>query len=141
MPRRYGGPLKLERRHARAADPLGRGTKAGCGSSAVDLLHGGPYAEGMRTATAGSPLHLVGCVLLPFGAGYFLSFLYRTVNAVAGDEVAHDLGLEGSDLGLSLGFTAGPLSGVTDVCSHKVFKSGTPRRSARGPRSDSQSST
>lgn len=39
-------------------------------------------------------------MLLPFGAGYFLSFLYRTVNAVAGDEVARDLGLTAADLGL-----------------------------------------
>ena len=54
----------------------------------------------MRTTPPGSPFHLFGCVLLPFGAGYFLSFLYRTVNAVAGDEVARDLGLAGSDLGL-----------------------------------------
>jgi len=39
-------------------------------------------------------------VLLPFGLGYFLSFLYRTVNAVIGPEVAKDLGLSAADVGL-----------------------------------------
>lgn len=37
---------------------------------------------------------------------------------------------------VSLGFTAGPLSGVTDVSSRKVFRSGTPGRSPRDPGAD-----
>ncbi|CAA9351993.1 MAG: Uncharacterized MFS-type transporter, partial [uncultured Microvirga sp.] len=39
-------------------------------------------------------------VLLPFALGYFLSFLYRTVNAVIGPEVAADLGLGPAEIGL-----------------------------------------
>jgi MFS family permease len=42
----------------------------------------------------------LGRVLLPFGFGYFLSFLYRTVNAVIGPEVAASLGLGAAELGL-----------------------------------------
>ncbi len=39
-------------------------------------------------------------VLLPFALGYFLSFLFRTVNAVIGPEVAADLGLGPAEIGL-----------------------------------------
>jgi len=39
-------------------------------------------------------------VFLPFAAGYFLSFLYRTVNAVLAPELLRDLGLSSSSLGL-----------------------------------------
>ena len=40
------------------------------------------------------------CVLLPFGLGYFLSYLFRTVNAVIGPEVASRLGLGAAEIGL-----------------------------------------
>ena len=39
-------------------------------------------------------------VFLPFAAGYFLSFLYRTVNAVLAPELLRDLGMGSSSLGL-----------------------------------------
>jgi len=39
-------------------------------------------------------------LLLPFAAGYFLSYLYRTVNAVIGPVLAGELGLDDSSLGL-----------------------------------------
>ncbi|MBV5316860.1 MAG: MFS transporter [Desulfobulbaceae bacterium] len=39
-------------------------------------------------------------VFLPFAAGYFLSFLYRTVNAVLAPALLRDLGLSSSSLGL-----------------------------------------
>ena len=39
-------------------------------------------------------------VLLPFGLGYFLSYLYRTVNAVIGPEVSSSLGLSSAQVGL-----------------------------------------
>ncbi|HEY1245253.1 MAG TPA: MFS transporter [Hyphomicrobiaceae bacterium] len=45
-------------------------------------------------------LRLVVCVLLPFAAGYYLSYLFRSINAlIAGDLVA-ELGLTAADLGL-----------------------------------------
>lgn len=43
-----------------------------------------------------SPLRL----FLPFAFGYFLSYLYRTVNGVAGPLLSHELGLADADLGL-----------------------------------------
>ncbi len=39
-------------------------------------------------------------VFLPFALGYFLSYLYRTVNAVLAPNLAADLGLEPASLGL-----------------------------------------
>lgn len=39
-------------------------------------------------------------VFLPFAAGYFLSFLYRAVNAVIAPELLHDLSLDPGSLGL-----------------------------------------
>ena len=39
-------------------------------------------------------------VFLPFAAGYFLSYLYRTINAVLSPRLAADLHLNASDLGL-----------------------------------------
>ena len=39
-------------------------------------------------------------ILLPFAAGYFLSYLYRTVNAVIGPDLVADTGLDAASLGL-----------------------------------------
>ncbi len=39
-------------------------------------------------------------VFLPFASGYFLSYLYRTVNAVIGDELVTEVGLSAGELGL-----------------------------------------
>ena len=39
-------------------------------------------------------------ILGPFAAGYFLSYLYRVVNAVMAPDLVADLGLGPSDLGL-----------------------------------------
>ena len=39
-------------------------------------------------------------VLVPFGLGYYLSYLYRTVNVVLAPDLARDLGLGPADLGL-----------------------------------------
>ena len=43
---------------------------------------------------------LVRLLLLPFAAGYFLSYLYRTANAVIGPVLANELGLPDNALGL-----------------------------------------
>ena len=53
-----------------------------------------PPSGGTNTAA------LIGRILLPFGIAYFFSFLYRTVNAVAGSEIAASLDLTPGDLGL-----------------------------------------
>lgn len=47
-----------------------------------------------------SPLRIVLTVLLPFGLGYYLSYLYRTVNVVIARPLTADLSLSASDLGL-----------------------------------------
>ncbi len=43
---------------------------------------------------------LVGRVFLPFAAGYFLSYLYRSVNAVIGPDLSASLALDAGALGL-----------------------------------------
>src|SRR5262245_14921042 len=46
-----------------------------------------------------SRTRLTACVLLPFAAGYFLSYLFRTINAVIATDLAADLNLGAADLG------------------------------------------
>ncbi|HEY1245807.1 MAG TPA: MFS transporter, partial [Hyphomicrobiaceae bacterium] len=40
------------------------------------------------------------CVLLPFAAGYYLSFLFRSINAIIAGDLSAELGLTAADLGL-----------------------------------------
>jgi MFS family permease len=47
-----------------------------------------------------SRARLVACVLLPFAVGYFLSYLFRTINAVIAADLSAELGLSAADLGL-----------------------------------------
>ena len=47
-----------------------------------------------------SMVALFAVVCLPFGAGYFLSYLYRSINAVIGSPIAAEFGLGPGDLGL-----------------------------------------
>jgi len=49
------------------------------------------------TTSASIPLFRV---FLPFALGYFLSYLYRVVNAVIAPDLVSELGLQASDLGL-----------------------------------------
>jgi MFS family permease len=53
-----------------------------------------------KSATARLPLLLVARVFLPFAGGYFLSYLYRTVNAVIGPDLVRDFGVAPGALGL-----------------------------------------
>jgi MFS family permease len=62
----------------------------------VDRRRSGKEQRPMRTQGIG--LHLR--IFLPFACGYFLSYLYRTVNAVMAPNLAADLGLDPSALGL-----------------------------------------
>ncbi len=45
-------------------------------------------------------VHTFAIVCLPFGAGYFLSYFYRSVKAVISGPIAEEFGLSASDLGL-----------------------------------------
>jgi MFS family permease len=47
-----------------------------------------------------SSVRRIACVLLPFAAGYYLSFLYRSINALIASDLTADLGLNAADLGL-----------------------------------------
>ena len=46
------------------------------------------------------PLALILRLLGPFAAGYFLSYFYRSINAVIAPDLSADLGLNAADLGL-----------------------------------------
>ncbi|MGJ5181999.1 MFS transporter [Bradyrhizobium oligotrophicum] len=43
---------------------------------------------------------VVALVFMPFAAGYFLSYLFRTINGVVSERLAAELGLNAADLGL-----------------------------------------
>ena len=43
---------------------------------------------------------LFAVICLPFGAGYFLSYLYRSINAIIGPPIAREFGLGAGELGL-----------------------------------------
>ena len=47
-----------------------------------------------------SQRRLIACVLLPFAAGYYLSYLFRTINALIADDLTSDLGIGAAELGL-----------------------------------------
>lgn len=47
-----------------------------------------------------SVLRLMAVVFLPFATGYFFSYLYRTVNAVIGPDLALEVGLSAGQLGM-----------------------------------------
>jgi len=44
--------------------------------------------------------YLIATVLLPFAAGYYLSYLYRTINALISGSLVNEFGLSASDLGV-----------------------------------------
>lgn len=43
---------------------------------------------------------LIACVFLPFAAGYYLSYLFRTINALISEPLISDIGLGTAELGL-----------------------------------------
>ena len=46
------------------------------------------------------PVGLIAAVWVPFACGYFLSYLFRTINAIIAQDLVRDLGLNPSELGL-----------------------------------------
>src|SRR5581483_8960793 len=50
--------------------------------------------------TTVSRTRLITCVLLPFAAGYYLSYLFRSINALIAGDLTAELGLTAADLGL-----------------------------------------
>jgi MFS family permease len=53
-----------------------------------------------RTTTDNHTWHLVATVLLPFAAGYYLSYVFRTINALISGPLVSEFGLSAADLGL-----------------------------------------
>ena len=47
-----------------------------------------------------TPFELLLKVFLPFAGGYFLSYLYRTINAIISPDLVSEFGLGPADLGL-----------------------------------------
>jgi MFS family permease len=47
-----------------------------------------------------SRARLIACVLLPFAAGYYLSYLFRTINALIAGDLSAELHLSAADLGV-----------------------------------------
>ena len=43
---------------------------------------------------------LIACVFLPFAAGFYISYLFRSINALISGDLTSDLGLSAADLGL-----------------------------------------
>lgn len=46
------------------------------------------------------PSRLLACVFFPFAAGYYLSYLFRTINALISGHLISEIGLGAADLGL-----------------------------------------
>jgi MFS family permease len=60
----------------------------------------GPFAaRGQKNGTA-PPSRAILFVFLPFVSGYYLSYLYRTINALISGELTAELGINAADLGL-----------------------------------------
>jgi MFS family permease len=77
-----------------------------------------------------SRARLIACVLLPFAAGYYLSYLFRTINALIAGDLTAELGLSAADLGLltSVYFLAFavvqlPLGALLDRCGPRTIQS------------------
>ncbi|MCW8166770.1 MFS transporter [Verminephrobacter aporrectodeae subsp. tuberculatae] len=73
-------------------------------AAAAQPVTGAPesaVADPPQAARSGPGLAvLLATVLLPFALAHFISYLYRTVNAVVYPDLAHDLGLAAGSLGL-----------------------------------------
>ena len=75
--------------------PIGRSAKE-------NRIHRGHQVSGSRQTPENMALSpaLAVRIFLPFALGYFLSYLYRTVNAVIAPNLAADIGVDPSGLGL-----------------------------------------
>jgi type IV secretory pathway TrbF-like protein/sugar phosphate permease len=59
-----------------------------------------PQTSRRLTANLTHSWRLIAFVFLPFAAGYYLSYLYRTINALISGQLTSDLALGAADLGL-----------------------------------------
>ncbi|MGE0768101.1 MAG: MFS transporter [Hyphomicrobiaceae bacterium] len=68
--------------------------------SALPRILSKPAAVQVRTTTDNHTWRLVATVLLPFAAGYYLSYVFRTINALISGPLATEFGLSAADLGI-----------------------------------------
>jgi MFS family permease len=68
-------------------------------SGSLATLLNGPRAERSDTTTAVSLTRVVLLVLLPFVSGYYLSYLYRSINALISEALVAEFGLSPGHLG------------------------------------------
>jgi predicted MFS family arabinose efflux permease len=54
----------------------------------------------LQSSDPSSPPHPIARVFVPFACGYFVSYFFRSVNAVLSPDLVRDLGLDAADLGL-----------------------------------------
>lgn len=78
-------------------DPPGRSQR----SAAAGDLFSPRLSDGAAGPGEGrvAKWRLVVCVFLPFAAGYYLSYLFRTINALISGPLQSEQGLEAADLG------------------------------------------
>ncbi len=67
---------------------------------AAQLRFGPAVSSRRRWRISAVPWRLVVCVLLPFAAGFHLSYLLRTINALIAGQLATELGIGATELGL-----------------------------------------
>jgi MFS family permease len=80
----------LQPSYGLAADPDG----------ALPRILGKPREAEVKTIDSIRTWQLVATVLLPFAAGYYLSYLYRTINALISGPLGLEFGLSAADLGV-----------------------------------------
>ena len=57
-----------------------------------------------KKISSGSGAQIICAVFLPFGVGYYLSYFFRTINAVISENLSTELGLGPANLGLLTSF-------------------------------------
>ncbi len=86
--------------------PVGTSCLRPCYGHAPDLdgalprILSKPAEVRARTATDNRTWRLVATVLLPFAAGYYLSYVFRTINALISGPLVSEFGLSAADLGI-----------------------------------------
>src|SRR5216684_7353762 len=86
-----------------AASPFGMSQLRASVAGAPEPRSPTPIAEPVFPRPARRPNHdwrLIVLVFLPFSVGYYLSYLFRTINALISAQLTSDLALGAADLGL-----------------------------------------
>src|SRR5262249_36544042 len=96
MPRARAATLLPPSGRARGRALAGSRAARAVGSHPQSVLQ---TAERQKTATM-QPRRAIVLVFLPFVSGYYLSYLFRTINALISTQLTAELGINAADLGL-----------------------------------------